>query len=268
MAPCLEGCEPDPLSALSRTVETVFGPFMCSVRDAVESSAVAGELPSPVPARPIACSTSVLQDRLVRRERWGADDAKSQACVSFERSPLCPSCRKWWEERSGPIGWSCSLVLDGAGVDHRIMFSLLRSRSRDRRRGVPQPHPFFSAAVTKLPSHTRWAVACNAEFRADGVGDLRGILHHDGAILRFTTWGGAERFAGAPMEFTWEMTADGILHIVDRHQHSWFLQLQPLCNLVPEPPAYAPSGGALEDELQSWMRTWAPGRSTPLASHG
>lgn len=145
------------------------------------------------------------------------------------------------------------------------MFSFLH-RKRDRRRGTPQPHPFFTSALTKVPSRTRWAVACNAEFRSSGVGDLRGVLHHDGAILRFTTWGGAERFAGAPMEFTWEITADGIVHIVDRQQHSWFLELQPLADLVPDPPSYAAEAADLEAELVSWMRTWAPERSTPLAS--
>ena len=146
------------------------------------------------------------------------------------------------------------------------MLSFLSRRSRNRRRGVSQPHPFFSNALIKLPGHTRWAVACNAEFRSDGVGDLRGILHHDGAILRFTTWGGAERFAGAPMEFTWEVTADGIFHVVDSNKHSWFLELQPLSNLVPEPPAYAATGETLEADLGRWMQTWAPGGSTPLAS--
>jgi len=146
------------------------------------------------------------------------------------------------------------------------MLSFFSRRSRDRRRGLPQTHPFFSDALAKLPSYTRWAVACNAEFRSAGVGDLRGILHHDGAILSFTTWGGAVRFAGAPMEFTWEVTADGIFHVVDRAQHSWFLELQPLTDLVPEPPDFAATGAALEAELQGWMQTWAPGGSTPLAS--
>lgn len=146
------------------------------------------------------------------------------------------------------------------------MFSFLTTRSRDRRRGTSQPHPFFSAALDRLPGRTRWAVACDAEFRADGVGDLRGILHHDGAILRFTTWGGAERFAGAPMEFSWELTADGLFHIVDRDRHSWFLRLQALADLVPDPPAYAAAGADLDEDLRSWMATWAPGRSAPLAS--
>lgn len=138
---------------------------------------------------------------------------------------------------------------------------------RDRRRGSPQPHPFFSKALEAIPERTRWAVACNAEFRSEGVGDLRGVLHHDGAILRFTTWGGAERFAGCPMEFDWEFTDDGLLHITDRGQRSWFFKLEPLDSLVVDPPAYAATGDQpLAVELRSWMETWAPARPAPLAS--
>ncbi len=146
------------------------------------------------------------------------------------------------------------------------MISMFGRRPDNRRRGTPQPHPFFSTALHGLPSNTRWAVACNAEFRADGMGDLRGVLHHDGAILRFTTWGGAERFAGSPMEFEWDETVDGGFRIVDRTGNSWFLELRPLAEFVPEPPPFAAAGATLHDELSAWMRSWAPERSAPLAS--
>lgn len=146
------------------------------------------------------------------------------------------------------------------------MVSILINRTRNRRRGAPQPHPFFSSVLATLPSNTKWAVACNAEFRVDGVGDLRGVLHHDGAILRFTTWGGAERFSESPMEFGWELTGDGSVHIVDRNRHSWFLQLRPLSEFVADVPPFAADGPLLHAELSAWMQTWAPERSTPLAS--
>ncbi len=136
---------------------------------------------------------------------------------------------------------------------------------RERRRSRPQPHPFYSAALSTIPVHTRWAAACNAEFRLDGVGDLRGVLHHDGAILRFTTWGGAERFASCPMEFAWEFTDDGLLHITDRGQRSWFLKLEPLSTLVSDPPPFASTGEqSLDQELLSWMETWASAHPRPL----
>lgn len=120
--------------------------------------------------------------------------------------------------------------------------------------------------MSKLPSPTTWAVAANAEFRSAGTGDLRGILHHDGAILRFTTWGGVERFVGAPMEFEWELLPDGTIHIIDRGEHRWFSGLGPLADVVTDPPEYAATADDLTGELEAWMRSWAPRPSAPLAS--
>lgn len=131
---------------------------------------------------------------------------------------------------------------------------------------LAQPHPLFSGALDKLPQ-ARWAVACNAGFRADGDVGLRGILHHDGAILRFTTWGGTERFAAAPMEFQWEQTPGGCFHIVHGETNVRLSRLGPLSSFVANPPTFA----AAEDErlaesLARWMTTWAPAQSSPLAS--
>lgn len=113
----------------------------------------------------------------------------------------------------------------------------------------------------------RWAVASNAEFRVDGDTGLRGILHHDGAILRFTTWGGTERFAAAPMEFQWEQTSDEGFHIVDRSMNARFTRLAPLASFVANPPAFAAAeDDQLAESLARWMMTWAPAQSPPLAS--
>lgn len=68
------------------------------------------------------------------------------------------------------------------------------------------------------------------------------------------------------MEFTWELAADGTFHILDRNHHSWFLQLRPLGDFIPEPPFFAAVGSSLHEDLSAWMRTWAPKRSAPLAS--
>ncbi len=147
-----------------------------------------------------------------------------------------------------------------------------RRRAGDERRsgnsGVrpAQTHPLFSDALDHLP-HARWAVACNAEFRAESDTGLRGILHHDGAILRFTTWGGTERFAGAPMEFRWEQSATGKLHIINRGESAWFTRLAPLSSFVEHPPPFAAAEDEpLAEELVGWMMTWAPAQSSPLAS--
>lgn len=109
-------------------------------------------------------------------------------------------------------------------------------------------------------------MACDAEFRADGDGGLRGILSHDGALLRFTTWGGTERFLGAPMEFQWAQVSDTAVHIAMGQVHVRFTRLAPLSSFVHDPPPFA----AAEDEdlagsLASWMTIWAPPQPSPLA---
>ena len=146
-----------------------------------------------------------------------------------------------------------------------------RRRDGDERRSGSTPrysaqqHPLFSTALEHLP-HARWAVACNGEFRSEGDG-LRGILHHDGAILRFTTWGGTERFAASPVDFRWRQIDDVSFQIVSEHANVRFTRLGPLSSFVADPPAFA----AAEDEhlaasLASWMATWAPSGQAPLAS--
>jgi len=124
----------------------------------------------------------------------------------------------------------------------------------------------FSDALEHLPL-ARWAVACRAEFRAEDNEGLRGILHHDGAILRFTTWGGVERFLAAPMDFTWEQPSEGTFRISASGTNVSFSRLAPLSTFVKNPPSFA----AAEDEpliesLVGWMNTWAPTRVSPLAS--
>lgn len=144
--------------------------------------------------------------------------------------------------------------------EHRI------ERRTARGKGAQQvPNEFYGRALEALPAETIWAAACNAEFRADGVGDLRGVLHHDGGILRFTTWGRIERFVGSPMEFEWTV-ADATLHVSHGDRRSWFAGLEPLNTLVERPPAFAAAVGSdpLTD-LVTWMETWAPGRPEPTA---
>jgi hypothetical protein len=68
------------------------------------------------------------------------------------------------------------------------------------------------------------------------------------------------------MEFAWEMSVDGTFHVIDREEHWWFLDFRPLSDLLPESPPYAATGDHLENELDEWMRTWAPERPLPLAS--
>jgi len=148
-------------------------------------------------------------------------------------------------------------------------FGNRRRVSDERRLGKPstysaQTHPLFSSALDDLP-RARWAVACNAEFRAEGGDGLRGILHHDGAILRWTTWGGVERFAEAPMEFDWEQLQDATFRVWGPEVTALFSRLAPLSTFVQNPPPFA----AAEDEdlagsLASWMNTWAPAGVSPL----
>lgn len=145
-------------------------------------------------------------------------------------------------------------------------------RAGDERRSASnqstQVHPFFSDALDKLPD-ARWAVACDAEFRidADGAGGLRGILSHDGAILRFTTWGGAERFARSPVEFSWAKVGGSAVHVVVDGNKVQFNRLAPLSSFVGEPPAFAaPEDEDLATSLASWMTTWAPADPSPLTS--
>lgn len=147
-----------------------------------------------------------------------------------------------------------------------------RRRLTDERRSSSavqrstQPHPLFSDALDHLPN-ARWAVACVAEFRTEGRDGLRGILHHDGALLCFTTWGGAERFVGAPMEFLWHQTADGTFHITGRDATVRFCRLAPLSSFVQHPPPFAAAEDQpLAESLAGWMATWAPPQVSPLAS--
>ncbi len=129
----------------------------------------------------------------------------------------------------------------------------------DRRTGQPAhvPADFYREAIAALPIETVWAAAADGEFRAFGEGDLRGVLHHDGAILRFTTWGHQQRFAGAPMEFKWELV-DGTLRILHRDQQCWFKNLAPLQTLLDESPSFAPPENTdLMLALTEWMSTWA-----------
>ncbi len=171
-------------------------------------------------------------------------------------------------------GWACSLL---SHVEAAVALSMKRLFSHRRRAGderrsrnsggrSAQTHPLFSKALDQLP-HARWAVACNAEFRAEGVTGLRGILHHDGAILRFTTWGNTERFVGAPMEFSWELSPNGEIHVISRGTSAWFSRLAPLSSFVEHPPSFAAANDEpLAEALAAWMRTWAPVQSPPLAS--
>lgn len=147
-----------------------------------------------------------------------------------------------------------------------------RRRASDERRdatgaGRPlQTHPLFSDALDNLP-RARWAVACEAEFRSERGSGLRGILHHDGATLRFTTWGGTERFAAAPMEFNWEQSTEGMFHITTRGMSACFTRLAPLSSFVENPPSFAaPEDEPLAESLAAWMLTWAPTQPSPLAS--
>ena len=153
----------------------------------------------------------------------------------------------------------------------RNIFGNRRRAGDERRLGKAtaynaQTHPLFSDALDHLP-HARWAVACVAEFRAEGRDGLRGILHHDGAILRFTTWGGVERFADAPMEFSWDLSADGTFRICGRDANAWFSRLAPLSSFVEHPPSFAAAEDeALAESLTGWMMTWAPAGVSPIAS--
>lgn len=151
------------------------------------------------------------------------------------------------------------------------LFGSRRRASDERRSGKAsaysdQTHPLFSRALDDLVS-PRWAVACVAEFRADAGEGLRGILHHDGAVLRFTTWGGVERFAAAPMEFSWEMFSDGAFRIHGAELNLGLSRLAPLSTFVQHPPPYAAAEDEpLADSLASWMNTWAPAQVAPLTS--
>lgn len=151
------------------------------------------------------------------------------------------------------------------------LFGNRRRASDERRKGNTSPrpahtHPLFSDALEHLPN-ARWAVACEAEFRSEHGSGLRGILHHDGGILRFTTWGGSERFAAAPMEFSWEQTEEGTFHIAAHGIHACFTRLAPLTSFVENPPSFAAAEDEpLADSLAAWMLTWAPTQPSPLAS--
>jgi hypothetical protein len=128
----------------------------------------------------------------------------------------------------------------------------------DRRTGPkPLPHAFYARAVSGIDPRTVWAAACRAEFRAVGDADLRGILHHDGAILRFTTWGGVDRFVGSPMEFSWTIDADRRVHVSTSEQDLWFAGLESLDQYLSVSPAFVAPDGDLLADLETWMRSWS-----------
>ena len=135
----------------------------------------------------------------------------------------------------------------------------LLSRTRERgSEATVAAHPFYAEALHRLPSATVWAVMADAEFHLGGVRGLRGVLHHDGAMLRFMTWGGVERFVASPMEFDWELVDGHLLEIRFGSQTARFMNLRPLSFVIQTPPSYAAlSGDDAMTALQDWMRSWA-----------
>ncbi len=122
---------------------------------------------------------------------------------------------------------------------------------------------FYTDVLAALPAITVWAVAANGEFRAkaraEGDAPIRGVLHHDGALLHFTTWGLVERFARSPMEFDWATESDELS--VRGVQPATFSDFAPLSTLVSEPPVFAaPIMLGSNDPffgLEEWLQSWS-----------
>lgn len=119
---------------------------------------------------------------------------------------------------------------------------------------VNWPEPSLDLALCRslpLPPSTVWAVACHAEFRLFGPGDLLGVLHRDAERLRFTTTRDVERFVGDPREFAWEVTDRRLLRISHLSMTCWFTNLRSLDLAAPIGDEHS-GGGAMAD-LVAWL---------------
>ncbi len=130
-----------------------------------------------------------------------------------------------------------------------------RSRRSTRRHG---DGALYRDALARLRPDTIWAIACEADLGVDGARHLRGILHHDGAILRFTTWGGVQRFVGCPLELDWQLDeAAEELRLHHRASTVAFRDPQALATLTDDVPPFAVAGSwAPLADLAEWMETW------------